>query len=634
MLRGIHKASSTWLGKAVMATVMGVLVVSFAIWGIGDIFRGFGLNSAIKIGGTEISTEQFRQFYTERLQQIGRQLGRPITPDQARARGIDRQLIGQLVAETTLDEKAKALRLGIGTAEIAERITNDANFRGLNGKFDRTRFEQIIRDAGYTETKFVEEQRRIILRRQIALTVGGEIHVPNAAMQAINQYQNEKRTIAYLTLGPEQAGDIPKPTPEELSKYFEARKILFRAPEYRKVTLLTMSAAELAKPDAVTDADVKNYFEQHKASYGTPERRELHQIVFPTEQEAEIARDKIAKGASFADIAKERGLKDVDVDVGLVTKAQVIDPAVAEAAFALKSGEVSAPVKGRFGAVLMQVSKIEPGSQKTLEQVAPEIRREIAESRARTEIGNLRDKFEDERAAGSTLAEAAKKLGLKSRTIEAVDGSGRGPDGNPIPDLPKTPDVVASAFSTDVGVDNDPLQLSNGGYLWYDVTGITPARDRTLDEVKDKVQASWHDDEVGKRLKAKTDDMLGKLKAGSTLDQLATETGLKVVTAADLQRGKPGGFASAKLVEAAFKTPKGVPASAAGDQETTRFVFQVTAVTDPPLDPIAGKQLTAVLQNSYSDDLVGAYVTQLESDLGVSFNQQAVNQVIGGGTPQ
>ena len=73
MLRGIHKASSTWLGKAVMAVVMGGLIISFAIWGIGDIFRGFGANSAIKIGGTEISIEQFRQFYTERLQQIGRQ---------------------------------------------------------------------------------------------------------------------------------------------------------------------------------------------------------------------------------------------------------------------------------------------------------------------------------------------------------------------------------------------------------------------------------------------------------------------------------------------------------------------------------------------------------------------------------
>ena len=128
--------------------------------------------------------------------------------------------------------------------------------------------------------------------------------------------------------------------------------------------------------------------------------------------------------------------------------------------------------------------------------------------------------------------------------------------------------------------------------------------------------------------------MVGKLKAGTALDQLASEAGLKVVTASDLQRGKPGGFAPAKLVEAAFKTPEDAPASAEGDQETTRFVFRVTAVTDPPLDPIAGKQLSTVLQNSYSDDLVGAYVTQLENDLGVTFNQQALNQVIGGGTPQ
>ena len=634
MLRGIHKASSTWLGRGIMAVVMGGLVISFAIWGIGDIFRGFGLNSAVKIGGTEISTEQLRQFYNDRLQQIGRQLGKPITPDQARARGFDRQILGQLVAETSLDEKARALHLGVSNAEVAQRITNDPNFRGLNGKFDRTRFEQLIRDAGFTETRYVEEQRRIMLRRQIALSIGGEIHVPQSLTAAINQFQNEKRAIAYLTLDAAQAGDIPAPTPEVLKKYFDERKVLFRAPEYRKITVLAMSAADLAKPDAVTDADVKNYFEQRKASYGTPERRELHQIVFPNEQDAAAARDKIAKGASFADIVKERGLKDSDIDVGLVTKAQVIDPIVADAAFALKSGEISEPVKGRFGTVLVQVGKIEPGSQKTLEQVAPEIRREIAESRARTEIGNLRDKFEDERAAGSTLAEAAKKLGLKSRTFEAVDGSGRGPDGNPIPDLPMTPDVVAAAFSSDVGVDNDPLQLPNGGYLWYDVSGITPAHDRTLDEVKDKVAARWRDDEVAKRLKTKTDEMLDKLKAGAKLEQLATEAGLKVVTATDLQRGKPGGFAPAKLVEAAFKTPKDVPASAADDQGTTRFVFEVTAVNEPPLNPLAGKQLTDVLQSSYSDDMVGAYVTQLETDLGVSFNQQAVNQVIGGGTPQ
>src|SRR5499433_876929 len=145
MLRGLRKASSNWLGKAVMAGVVGFLVISFAIWGIGDIFRGFGRNAVATIGDTEISIEQFRQFYNERLQQLGRQLGRPITPDEARARGLDRQLLGQLIAETTLDEQARKLRLGISDEEIAQRIRSDPSFRGPTGQFDRTRFEQLIR---------------------------------------------------------------------------------------------------------------------------------------------------------------------------------------------------------------------------------------------------------------------------------------------------------------------------------------------------------------------------------------------------------------------------------------------------------------------------------------------------------
>jgi len=153
--------------------------------------------------------------------------------------------------------------------------------------------------------------------------------------------------------------------------------------------------------------------------------------------------------------------------------------------------------------------------------------------------------------------------------------------------------------------------------------------------VKDQVTAHWRDDEIAKRLQAKTDDMLGKLKAGTKLAQLATESGLKVETATELQRGKPGGFAPAKMVEAAFKTPKSVPASAAGDQETARYVFDVTDVTDPKPDPASAayKQITTSLQNAYADDLVGSYVTKLESDFGVTINQQALIQVIGGAQP-
>ncbi len=147
---------------------------------------------------------------------------------------------------------------------------------------------------------------------------------------------------------------------------------------------------------------------------------------------------------------------------------------------------------------------------------------------------------------------------MRSTAPAAAPTASRSPTCRP------SPDVIAAAFASDVGVDNDPLQLPSGGYLWFDVTGITPSRDRTLDEVKDQVAARWRDDEIAKRLHAKADDMVGKLKAGTALAQLATEAGLKVVTATDLQRGKPGGFAPAKLVEAAFKTPKGVPAQRRG----------------------------------------------------------------------
>jgi peptidyl-prolyl cis-trans isomerase D len=636
MLRGIHKASSTWLGKAVMAAVMGVIAVSFAIWGIGDIFRGFGRNAVAMVGGTEISIEQFRQFYNDRLQQLGRQVGRPITPDEARARGLDRQLLAQLVAETTIDEQAKQLRLGIDNAEIAKRITSDPSFRGANGQFDRQRFEQIIRQAGFTESRFIEEQRRSMLRRQLAQSITGDLKVPATALAALNQYQNEKRQIEYVALEAAQAGDVPAPTPEVLNKYFDERKTLFRAPEYRNITLLSLAPSELAKPDAVTDAEAKAYFEQHKGSYGRPEKREVRQIVFQKPEEAAEARERITKGAKFDDIAKERQLKESDTDLGMVAKSDIIDSAVADAAFSLKPGETSAPVKGRFGTVLLQVGKTESSEEKTYEQVAAQIKREMAESRTKSEVGNLRDKIEDERAAGSTLAESAKKLGLKSVTIETVDRSGRGLDGKPVTGLPQTPNVISAAFASDVGVDTDPLQLPGGGYLYYDVTGVTPSRERPLEEVKDQVTARWRDDEIAKRLQAKADDLVGKLKAGTSFAQAASEAGLKIETAKDLQRGKSGGFVPAKTIEAVFRTPKGTPASAEGGKETERFVFRVTDVVDPPFEAGTpqGQAITTTLQSSYTDDLVSEYIARLENDFGVTVNPSALNQVIGGGSQQ
>src|SRR6266849_787103 len=109
MLRGIHKASANWLGRAVMGVILGFIAISFGIWGIGDIFRGFGQSTLAKVGGTEIRVETFRQIYQDRLQQLGRQIGRPVLPDQAKALGLDRQWLGEVIAETAMDERARQM---------------------------------------------------------------------------------------------------------------------------------------------------------------------------------------------------------------------------------------------------------------------------------------------------------------------------------------------------------------------------------------------------------------------------------------------------------------------------------------------------------------------------------------------
>jgi peptidyl-prolyl cis-trans isomerase D len=611
---------------------MGLLIISFAIWGIGDIFRGFGQSNLAEIGNTTIGIEQFRNYYNDKLSQLGRRMGRPITPDQARALGLDRQILGQLVAETALDQKAREMKLGLADALIAEKITTDPAFQGLNGKFDRARFEYGIRELGFTEARFVQEQRQIMMRRQIALSLTGELTAPTTAQNAVNIFRNEKRTADVAVLGPEQAGEVANPAPDVLQKYFDERKTLFRAPETRKVTLLAVTADSLATWQVVSDDDAKTYYEQHKDSFGTTERRELRQIVFPNMQEAQAASDKIAQGASFDDIAKERSLTEKDTDLGLVEKKNVIDPAVADAAFALKDGEISKPVQGQFGAVIVQATKIEAATQQSYEQAAAQIKHTMALERARRQLGDLRDKIEDERAAGSTLAETAKKLGLTATTIDAIDRSGRDAAGNPIQNLPKNVDVVSSVFASDVGVDNEPLQMQGGGWLWYDVAGITPSHDRTLDEVKAQVETRWRNDEIAARLQKKSDEMLDKLKAGSKLADIAE--GLKVETIDSLQRGKPKGPVSEAALDSIFRTAKGSAGAAEGATPTSRVVFVVTEVTDPPLDAKSedATKTAETLVRGYGEDMLGEYVARLENEIGVQINQSALQQITGGNT--
>jgi peptidyl-prolyl cis-trans isomerase D len=626
----MRKASSNWLGKTIMAVVMGVLIVSFGFWGIADIFRGFGQSTLAKVGHTEISVNEFRQIYTDRLQQVGRQFGRPLTADQARAFGFDRQVLQQTLMEAALDEDARRLGLGQSDADVMGAIFADPLFRGVGGGFDPQRFQGIIRQMGYTEPRYLADRRKLALRRQIADTMSAGLEPSKTLIESLSRFQNEQRSIEYIRLGTAQAGTIDPPSPETLAGYFDEHKAQFRAPEYRKISFVLITPEDLGKWSEVSDEDAKKLFEQRRDRYGTPEKRQVSQMTFPSVEEAQAARGRIAQGLSFENLAKERNLNPTDVDLGLVTKSGILDPAIADAAFSLPSGEVSQPVQGKFAVALVKTGTIQPGIEPSYENVAQELKKDIAIERGRTQVATLRDKMEDERGGGASVIEAAQKLGLSPVTIEAVDRSGLIPGGLPVKGVPVGLNVVSQAFSSDVGVDNDPIQYK-GGYVWYDVLGITPPRDRTLEEIKDQVEARWREDEIANRLRTKATDLVQKLGQGGKLADEAASIGAKVETANGYKRegtvpGVPEG-----LITASFRTAKDTAGQTPGNGGTEWFVFRVTDVSAPAVDLASSemKNLKDTLQRSLTEEQLTQYVAKLEKNIGTSVNEIAFAQVTG-----
>jgi peptidyl-prolyl cis-trans isomerase D len=630
MLDSMRAATQTWIGRAIMSIVMGFIILSFVIWGIGDFFRGFGTNDLAKVGGTSISVDAYRNAYQTELQRLQRQLRRAVTNDEARAFGLDSQVLSRLISEAALDQKGRSLDLAISDQQIAKTIVNDDAFKDAAGHFDRLKFEGLLRDNGFTERSFVADQRGVYLRRQIADAVSANLAVPKAMIEALHRFQNETRSIDYVVLPPPAAGDIAAPTPEELEAYYKAREQNYRTPEYRALVVLALAPGKLAEKQEVTDADAQKRYDEVKAQrYETPEKRTIEQIPYPDDAAAQAARAEIDSGKSFDDLVKERNLTQKDVDLGAVTKDGLIDKAVGNAAFSLAEGQVSPPVKAQFGTVLLYVSKIEPAATLPFSAVAGAIKQELAVVRARREMNKLRDEIEDQRASGKSLTETAKDVGLETRTIDAIDSLAHDKTGFPVPDLPNALALVKAAFASDVGVDNDTLSTPDGGTIWFEVTGIDPAHQQTFEQVKPEVEKAWVADEAAKRLSAKAADWIKKLAAGETLATLAAADGnLEVKHADDVKRSGGAGLPQNAIAQV-FNVPvKGAESAADGDG---RIVFQVLGSTIPPLndqDPALTK-LVEQVKGSLTNEILGEYVSQLQKDLGLSINNQALRAAIG-----
>ena len=620
MLDSLRNAAQTRVVKGLLA----LLILSFMVWGGQTLMVPSTPNAVVTVGDIKVSASDFRLAYERQIALLSRQLGTPLSRQQAQAFGVENQVYAQLVAGAALDQLATDMNLGLSEDRLARLIGEDPAFHGVNGQFDRLTFSSVLRNAGLTEQDYINNRSQVAVRSQIVDALTDGYTAPKVLVEAIGKYRHETRTIDYLLLSNANIDAVKTPGDEVLAPWFESRKANYRAPEYRKISYIKLEPEDLAAPDAVTEEELRADYEKRKESYRTPATRTVEQLTFPSREAADAAAAKLAAGTSFDDLVKAEGKTSADVLLGDFTKDRMPDAKIADAAFAVaQDGGTTPVVEGAFGPVILRVTNIRPDAVRSFDEVKEELRKEIALDAAREQLVGLHDKIEDERAGGVTVKEIAEQLKLKLVTVDAVDASGKDQNGDEVKDLPEPRALLQEVFKADVGTDTLAVNIGRDGSAWFDVEEIIPARDRTLDEVRDEVAADWTAEQQRAALAAKAKELKERIEKGAKLADIATELGLVVETKAGLTRGTNDASLSPAAVIAAFGGPNGHVANAPGIGGDGQVLMQVTAVEEKaPADALDNdsSQIEAIARAS-GDDILDQMVSTLQTAYGVSINQ-------------
>jgi peptidyl-prolyl cis-trans isomerase D len=617
-------------GRTIGIIFVLLLIASFIIWFPAGWFQGYGSQTLITVGDTEIGPHEYMRAQQDVLRAMSSQAGRSLSLQEARGLGLDSRVMERLIGGAAVDTHAKELHLAIGDAAVLDEIMKDPAFKDASGNFSPLVFQQTLHAISMTEEGYLASLRERNLRRQILTTVGKVAGTPEVLLTALNNFNGETRTLRYVLVPQSAAGGISDPNDEDLKRYYDNHHAKFTQPEYRKLGVLAVTPETVKDEVQMGENDVRAAYEAGKDQLGKPEKRHVQQISFPDKAAAEAAYQKIQSGTDFVALAKEQGLSETDIDLGTVARGDMADPTIADAAFKLEANKVSEPITGSLGSVvLLRVTEIEPGKTPTYEEAKADLEKKLLKERASGAILDLHDKIEDQLASGSKLSEIADKLKVNYVVIDEVDRQGKKPDGSTVA-LPAQKDVLNAAFATDTGVENDPIDAKDEGVIWYEVLGIVPEQLKPFDQVKDEATKDWKVDETRARVAKYAQDLVTGLNSGKTLEEVAKDLNEQVLTSDPLKRDGMGVNVLPAAVAQAFTLPEKGHGSAPSGIEEGRIVFQVDKVTPPtPLDPAETERLKQQIGLLISEDVIAEYFSALENRYGVKVNEQALAKLVG-----
>jgi peptidyl-prolyl cis-trans isomerase D len=619
------------VARIVVAVMFGMLIVSFGIWGIGDVFRRGGrLTPVAEVGPVRIMPQEFQDQYRRELRRLQTVLQTEFDAQHARELGVPQRVIEDMIGRVLFDLAARDANVAIGDETVRQSIVDNPQFRNAQGEFDRNIFQGILYNANYTEDRFVAMLRQDLARGQVTDAVAAGAAAPKALVDHLYRYRNERRVADALLVSAASITDVPTPTDAELDAYRTEHANAFTAPEYRAITAVEIHPADLAADIKVPEDRLKDEYEARIGEFRMPEERTLRQILVPDEATAKKAAELIAGGEAFEKVAQDVTGK-APLDLGTVKESDVASPELGRAAFEASEGSATAPVQSPLGWHIVQVEKVVEGRTQTLDEVKDKLTHDIAMREASDTVFDVGNKLQDALGGGASLEEAAEHLKLKVQKFNAVDGNGNDPDGKPVDDLAKLPKLLSTAFSSQTGRVSDLVDDGQNGYFILRVDNVVSSQLRPLAEVREKVLAAVKDEEKGKAAGKVATTILEKVRVGGDLQKIAKEGGYTFATSKPFTRTAEGAAAgmTPELIAALFGAKVGDATMAATPQGAMVAKLVSTVPADPTADEAGVKRLHDQIVGAIGGDLLNDFADALRAKYGVEVNQSVLESMIG-----
>ncbi|HHY49122.1 MAG TPA: hypothetical protein GYA10_05180 [Alphaproteobacteria bacterium] len=618
MLDGLRKIGRTWFGKVLGA----FLLVGLAGFGISNVILNFGSTTVAKVGDEEISIRDFQRAYNADLERVGQQIGRVPTSQEALAMNLPQGTLARLASEAAIDRLGRQMGIGVSDDRLGKMLREDPSFSGTLGQFNRGTFTRVLQQSGFTEAEYFNLQAKAARRQQIAAALFADTVVPAAAQELLERFTGDRRTIDYFIVNAQSIPPVAEPTAEELANYLSEHQNQFRTKETRTAEVLVLSLETLAATKTPTEEEIAAEYERTKADLVRIEKRTIRQVPLTAEQEAAFEAGKAA-GKSFDDLVAELGLEVIEL--GTLARSEVTDPQLAEAAFSIQPGDfvLIAGIGGSKRAVA--VSAVEPGGEVSLDEARPQIVERLSQAAARNEYTDILDQIEELRAAFRPLSEIAERFGLDLKEVTLTAGGSELAGVEGIPEGAEGR-IATAIFDADQGDLAPTIQLSANSNVWFDIKHVEPARDQTLDEVRDQIVAALIEERTAAAIKAEVDKILARLEAGESFADVAASLNQFPTLSQPLSRSGDGTpVLNQTVANEAFNGPEGY-FGAAQNGDGDHVVFRVVEVL--PAETGSDTEARTYLDEATRQSLYTGFIAGLRDEAGIRVNQQALNQIL------